>query len=140
VSVNATDTAPVADEIVHTEQHANDGDGDSVAQYDFWNTGGGGGGWLLNNMPLTPGQDNFVNAALLSQVTYQAGASTDTIWMRASDGLQFGAWPQGVTVIVTGGYGQSDGRERARIAGRISVHRVEGECLAVRAGCAGYWG
>ena len=28
-----------------------------------------------------------------------AGTSTDTIWVRASDGIQYGAWPNGVTVI-----------------------------------------
>ena len=37
-----------------------------------------------------PGQ--FVNAAQLSQVTYRGGAGTETIYERASDGVQFGAW------------------------------------------------
>jgi hypothetical protein len=112
VGLHATDTAPVTT-AVHSQVSAvnaktfavsslftaNDADGDSVAQYDFWNTGGGGGQWLLNNVALATNTDNFVNAAQLSQVTYKAGTSSDTIWMRASDGIQYGAWPTGVTVI-----------------------------------------
>ena len=71
---------------------ASDQDGDSIVQYDFWGSGTTGGHWLLNNTALPNGQDNFVDAAQLSQVTYQGGAGTETIWVRASDGVQFGAW------------------------------------------------
>jgi hypothetical protein len=114
VSINATgtNTAPVVTPVHSTVSGANnitlavsnlftanDADGDPIVQYDFWNSGGGGGCWLLNGNSLTPNQDNFVDAAQLSQVSYRAGTSTDTIWMRASDGLQFGAWPQGLTVV-----------------------------------------
>ena len=64
--------------------------------------------YTTRTMPPATGQQrrhrrqarhNFVDAAQLSQVTYRAGTSTDTVWARASDGLQYGAWPQGVTVI-----------------------------------------
>jgi autotransporter-associated beta strand protein len=71
---------------------ATDADGDPIVQYDFWDNGSAGGTWLLNGNPLLLGTDNFVNASQLSQVTYRGGAGTETIWERASDGIQYGAW------------------------------------------------
>jgi hypothetical protein len=78
---------------------ANDTDSDGIVQYDLWNSGGGGGRWLLNGVPLGVGQENFVTAAQLAQVTYRAGSSSDTLWMRANDGIQYGPWSQALTVI-----------------------------------------
>jgi hypothetical protein len=77
---------------------ASDSDGDPIAQYDFWDSGAGGGHWLLNGAALTPNQDNFVNATQLGQVTYRSGSSTDTLYVRASDGLAYGNWTSGFTV------------------------------------------
>jgi hypothetical protein len=37
-------------------------------------------------------QEIVVNASQLSQVTYTAGTGTDTLYVRANDGLQFGPW------------------------------------------------
>jgi hypothetical protein len=103
--INATDTAPVLtpNNVNITVSHSNpvaastlftasDQDGDGIAQYDFWGTGTAGGHWLLNGNALPNGQDNFIDTSQLSQVTYQGGAGTETIWMRASDGIQYGAW------------------------------------------------
>ena len=53
----------------------------------------------LNGNALPNNQDNFVPASQLSQVTYRGGAGTETIWERASDGIQFGAW---VSINATG--------------------------------------
>ena len=78
--------------------NAIDLDGDPITEYDFWNTGGGGGYFALNGTPLGLNQDNFVSAAQLAQVTYQSGAGTDTLWVRASDGTQWSAWSSGFTV------------------------------------------
>jgi hypothetical protein len=75
-----------------------DADGDSVAVYDFWDTGTGGGHWSVNGVAQGSNQEILVNTSQLSQVTYQAGSGTDTIYMRATDGLHFGAWTPGVTV------------------------------------------
>ena len=80
---------------------ANDADGDSFTQYDFWNTGAGGGRWFLNGVMLGINQDNIVAAAQLGQVSYQSGAGTDTLWVRANDGVQFSAWSQGFTATDT---------------------------------------
>ena len=75
-----------------------DADGDAPTQYDFWDNGAGGGHWSINGVPQASNQDILVNASQLSQVTYQAGSGTDTIYLRATDGLHFGAWTSGVTV------------------------------------------
>jgi hypothetical protein len=40
------------------------------------------------------GADNFVQTSQLSQVTYRGGAGTETIWERASDGVQYSAFRQ----------------------------------------------
>jgi hypothetical protein len=42
---------------------AADADSDSIVQYDFWNSGTGGGRWLLNGNPLGIGQDNLGDMA-----------------------------------------------------------------------------
>src|SRR5262249_22706440 len=41
---------------------ATDPDADPVMQYDLWDSGAGGGHWLLNGTALASGQDNFVSA------------------------------------------------------------------------------
>jgi autotransporter passenger strand-loop-strand repeat protein len=104
-AITATDTAPVltVNNSNITVGHSNpvaastlftasDQDGDSIVQYDFWDSGSGGGHWLLNGNALPNGQDNFVPASQLSLVTYRGGAGTETLWERASDGIQYGAW------------------------------------------------
>jgi hypothetical protein len=110
----ATDTAPVTTPVSNTILTATnetfaaanlftsiDSDMDPNTQYDFWDNGAGGGHWLINGVAGNTGADNFVNAANLSQVTYQAGSGTDTLWVRANDGLQWGAWSTAFTA--TGG-------------------------------------
>jgi hypothetical protein len=72
-----------------------DADTDGITQYDFWDTGSGGGRWMLNGTALASNQDNFVQASQLSQVTYNVGEGTDTLWVRASDGIQYGPWSNG---------------------------------------------
>jgi hypothetical protein len=111
VSLNATDTAPVSTPVqsevsaVNLKTFAvsslftvNDVDGDTPTQYDVWSNGGGGGHWMVGSTVLGAAQDNFLTPAQFAQLTYVAGTSTDTIWVRASDGLRYGAWPNGVTV------------------------------------------
>jgi hypothetical protein len=77
---------------------ATDADGDTIAQYDFWNIGSGGGYFVLNGTVLGTSQDNFVTAAQLSQVTYQSGSGADTLWVRASDGLLWSLWSNAFAV------------------------------------------
>ena len=80
---------------------ASDADFDPIVQYDFWDTGAGGGHWIINGTNGMTNADNFVPAAQLSQVTYQSGAGTDTLYVRASDGTGFGPWSQAFTVTDT---------------------------------------
>jgi hypothetical protein len=78
-----------------------DADGDAPTQYDFWDNGAGGGHWFIGNATQGSNQEILVNASQLSQVTYHdgTGSGTDTIYMRATDGLHFGAWTSGVVVL-----------------------------------------
>jgi hypothetical protein len=77
---------------------ASDLDGDPITQYDFWDTGTGGGHFVLNNQALNANQNNYVSAAQLAQTTYQSGSGPDTVWVRVSDGTQWSPWSQSFTV------------------------------------------
>jgi len=59
-----------------------DADHDAITQYDFWNTGTGGGRFLLAGTALGTGQDNYVSAAQLAQLNYRSGSGTDTLYVR----------------------------------------------------------
>lgn len=77
---------------------ASDADGDTITAYDFWDTGAGGGHFLLNGTPLAANQHDIVAAAQLAQLTYQLGSSPDTLWVRANDGFVWGNWSAGFTI------------------------------------------
>ena len=77
---------------------ASDADGDTITQYDLWNNGTGGGRWVVNGQVQATGTDDYITAAQLAQTIYQSGSGTDTLWVRANDGTQWGAWSQGFTV------------------------------------------
>src|SRR5205807_2256602 len=77
---------------------ASDPFGDAITQYDFWNSGTGGGHFLLNNQTLGANQDNYVSSAQLAQTTYVSGSGADMLWVRVSDGAQWGPWSQSFTV------------------------------------------
>jgi len=66
--------------------------GSPAVEYDVWDTGGGGGHFLLGGLPMQPNQDNFVAASALSQLLYQVGTGSDTLWIRAYDGTSWGPW------------------------------------------------
>jgi enterochelin esterase-like enzyme len=104
------DTGPVVTSVSHIRTTAgqtfaasslftaNDPFGEAIAQYDFWNTGAGGGHFLLNNQPLGANQDNYVSSAQLAQTTYVSGSGADTLWVRVNEGGQWSAWSQSFTV------------------------------------------
>ncbi len=79
---------------------ANDADGDALTQYGFWNTGAGGGRFLLNGFTQPLNQEIDVSAAQLSHLVYQAGSGTDTLWVRVNDGAQWSSWSNAFTVTV----------------------------------------
>jgi hypothetical protein len=73
---------------------ASDPDGDTITKYAFWNTGAGGGHFMLNGVAQGSGQEIDVSAAQLSQLSYQSGSGADTLWVRANDGYAWGTWSQ----------------------------------------------
>ena len=42
---------------------------------------------MVNGAPQGNNQDVYVSPAQLAQTTYQSGPGTDTIWVRANDGI-----------------------------------------------------
>jgi hypothetical protein len=82
---------------------ATDADNDGITQYDFWDTGAGNGHWFVNGLQQGSNQEIMVNASQLSQVTYRAGTGTDTLYVRANDGLQWGAWANMTTPFTASG-------------------------------------
>ena len=77
---------------------ASDSDGEAIAKYAFWDTGGGGGHFLLNGVAQGTNQEIDVTAAQLSQLTYQSVSGADTLWVRANDGAQWSPWSNSFTV------------------------------------------
>jgi hypothetical protein len=69
-----------------------------ATQYDFWNSGAGGGRFLLNGTTLSANQDNVISATQLSQLSYVVGTGSDTLWARANDGTVWGAWSKSFTI------------------------------------------
>jgi hypothetical protein len=69
-----------------------------ATEYDVWNSGSSGGQFVLNGVTLPANQENFVTAAQLSQLSYQSGSGTDTLWARANDGTVWSNWSNAVTV------------------------------------------
>jgi hypothetical protein len=78
--------------------NVNDPENDRIVAYDFWNSGTGRAHFVVNGASQGTNQDVYVNAAQLAQTTYQSGPGTDTIWVRAYDGILWGSWSQPFTV------------------------------------------
>jgi probable HAF family extracellular repeat protein len=84
---------------------ASDADGDMIPTYAFWDTGTGGAHFMLNGVGQGTNQEIDVAAAQLSQLSYQSGSGTDTLWVRANDGSQWCNWSSsfGVTAPIDTG-------------------------------------
>ena len=70
----------------------------AATQYDVWDTGTGGGHFVLSGVALAPNQHNYVTAAQLASLSYQSGSGADTLWVRANDGTVWGSWSSAFTV------------------------------------------
>jgi Ca2+-binding RTX toxin-like protein len=75
-----------------------DADGDAVVSYMFWDESTGGGHFTVNGAVQGANTAITVAAANIADVRYQLGATTDTVWVRAFDGI---AWSEWASVIVT---------------------------------------
>src|SRR5207302_1655327 len=62
---------------------ASDPDGDAVTQYDFWDTGGGGGHFLVNGVTQPTNGEIYITASQLAQTFYQSGNGVATLWVLA---------------------------------------------------------
>jgi hypothetical protein len=105
-----TDSAPVVHVSNVTLAHGNanplasslfsvtDAEGDSITTYGVWDNGVGGGQFVLNGVAQPNGQEIDVTAAQLAQLKYQAGSGTDTLWVKANDGLMWSPWSSAFTV------------------------------------------
>ncbi|WP_249144797.1 hypothetical protein [Bradyrhizobium sp. AUGA SZCCT0274] len=70
---------------------ATDADGDSITRYSFWDTEGNGH-WLLNGVVMSTNAEIDIAAGQLAQMSYVFGSATDTLYVRANDGAEWGAW------------------------------------------------
>jgi hypothetical protein len=74
-------------------------DPDTIATFGFWDTGIGGGHFVLNGVAQGINQEIDVTAAQLSQLSYQSGSGADTLWVRANDGTQWSSWSNSFSVM-----------------------------------------
>ena len=70
---------------------ATDADGDAITKYALWDSNTNGH-WSVNGATQAANSEIDITAAQLSQTTYQAGSGTDQLWIRAYDGIAWGAW------------------------------------------------
>ena len=71
-----------------------DADNDAITQYEFWDDVNGGGHFELNGVQQAAAASIAVTAADLANTTYMGGANagTEQVWVRANDGIAWGAW------------------------------------------------
>jgi hypothetical protein len=118
---------------------ASDPFNDTIIQYDFWNMGSGGGHFAVNGVTLGANRDNYVSAAQLTQTTYQSGSGTDTLWVRASDGTEWGAWSKAFTVtapadakpVVSGGNASLAVNTSVPASSLFTVSDADGDRMSV---------
>jgi Ca2+-binding RTX toxin-like protein len=83
------ESAAVADLFITT-----DPDGDPIVKYEFWDDVDGGGRFVKGGIAQAAGTAIAVAADEMPDVAYAAGSGTGTerVWVRASDGVAWGAW------------------------------------------------
>jgi ELWxxDGT repeat protein len=75
-----------------------DANGDAMAKYTFWNSGTGGGHFVLGGVVQGSNQEIEVSVVQLPQLSYQSGSGADTLWVRANDGMLWSDWSNAFTV------------------------------------------
>jgi hypothetical protein len=104
-AVSAADATLLTGEAVAADLlfDVSDADGDATAQYEFWDDVNGGGYWRINGVQQGAAQTIAVSAGDLAGTEYVGGASggTERVWVRANDGLEWGAWkPWNITTAL----------------------------------------
>jgi Ca2+-binding RTX toxin-like protein len=92
---DAPDSAVLRNQAVAAQSlfSVSDADGDTIASYEFWDDTPGGGYFAVGGVEQT-NNPIPVAAAQLGDVEYMGGADpgTEQVWVRANDGLEWGAW------------------------------------------------
>jgi hypothetical protein len=102
--------------------NAADPDGDAILTYQFWDPTADGGHFTINGVAQGDNLAITVAAADMASARYKLGSTSDTLWVRASDGLAWSEWqPLSVTVPqnnapTVAGINQTPGRGTASIA------------------------
>jgi hypothetical protein len=82
-----------------------DADGNPITKYTFNDATAGSGRFYLNGVALGELSNVELTAAQLAQTTFEVGAGSDLLWVRASDGVEWGGWKSfsvtGTTAIQT---------------------------------------
>ena len=105
--VNPVNHAPVAGAADYAPTHnqnipasalfsVSDADNDPIAAYQLWDStaDSASGHWVVNGGAQGANVAIDVTAAQLSSTTFQSGSLSDDLWVRASDGLAWGAWKE----------------------------------------------
>jgi hypothetical protein len=69
-----------------------DAEGDPIVTYGLWNTGTGGGLFVVNGVGAPSNQEIDVTLSRLQNTYYEIGSATDQLSVRANDGYGWGAW------------------------------------------------
>ncbi len=71
-----------------------DADADTITKYQFWDdtAASTSGHWTLSGVAQGTGQGIEVTAANLANMQWTVGSTADTIFIRAFDGIEWGAW------------------------------------------------
>ena len=75
---------------------ASDPDGEAITKYQFWDSTANAlsGHFVVGGVAQGTGQAIDVTAAQLSSTTFQSGSGSDDLWVRAFDGMAWGAWTE----------------------------------------------
>ena len=73
-----------------------DAEHDSIVTYQFWDSTGGAasGHFSINGVAQGINQSIDVTAAQLANTTFQGGITSDDLWVRANDGMQWSQWQE----------------------------------------------
>jgi len=69
-----------------------DADNDAITAYQFWDSAGGTGHWVVGGTAQLVGQAVNVTPAQLASATFQSGSGSDHLWVRAFDGVLWSSW------------------------------------------------
>ena len=73
-----------------------DADNDTIAKYQFWDSTAdpASGHWVVGGVAQGTNTAIDVTAAQLASTTFQSGSGSDDLWVRANDGVTWGAWKE----------------------------------------------